>query len=275
MGGTQDAGRQPAAGDPGGGTPSAVRPRFDARTVRLAQVALTLALVIVPVAAFALSPAVRAEVGQVFALLAAGDTAGLRAYVLGYGVWAPAVSIGLMVLQALAAPVPHFVVIFANGLAFGVAEGWALSLVGQTIAASVCFAIARGLGRAPVEALVGRFGLEMADRWFARWGIAGIFVTRLVPGIGFDAISYAAGLTGINFARFALVTVVGSAPQTLLYAYLGQTAPRYAWVPLLGTLVIGCGVGAAVLVRWRLARNRARIGSAAASDGAAAPAGRP
>jgi uncharacterized membrane protein YdjX (TVP38/TMEM64 family) len=231
-------------------------------TVRLAQAALALAVVIVPLAAYALSAEVRAEVGRVFAMLAAGDTAGLRAYVLAYGAWAPAVSIGLMVLQALAAPVPHFVVIFANGLAFGVAEGWLLSLIGQTVAASVCFAIARGLGRAPVEALVGRFGLELADRWFARWGIAGIFATRLVPGVGFDAISYASGLTGIGYGRFALVTVVGSAPQTFLYAYLGQAAPTYAWVPLLATVVVGCGVGVMVLIRWRLARARAHQGPA-------------
>jgi uncharacterized membrane protein YdjX (TVP38/TMEM64 family) len=195
-------------------------------TVRLAQAALALAVVIVPLAAYALSAEVRAEVGRVFAMLAAGDTAGLRAYVLAYGAWAPAVSIGLMVLQALAAPVPHFVVIFANGLAFGVAKGWLLSLIGQTVAASVCFAIARGLGRAPVEALVGRFGLELADRWFARWGIAGIFATRLVPGVGFDAISYASGLTGIGYGRFALVTVVGSAPQTFSTPTSGRPRRR-------------------------------------------------
>ena len=72
---------------------------------------------------YLLSGAVQAEVGRAAAVLADGDLEGVRDYIRSFGAWAPAVSLLLMVVQAVAAPIPSFVVVFANGLAFGVAWG--------------------------------------------------------------------------------------------------------------------------------------------------------
>src|SRR3712207_9588096 len=62
----------------------------------------------------------REEVNRALGLLGRGDIAGLRDYILSFGLWAPVASCFLMVLQALVAPVPSFLITFANGLAFGV-----------------------------------------------------------------------------------------------------------------------------------------------------------
>jgi uncharacterized membrane protein YdjX (TVP38/TMEM64 family) len=140
---------------------------------------------------YLLSGSVHHEVGKAGAALASGDLERVRDYIRSYGAWAPVVSLILMVAQALAAPIPAFLVVFANGLSFGTAWGWALSLLGQTLAAAVCFGLARSLGRGPVSGLVGRFGLESADGWFARWGAHAVLITRLVPGMAFDTVSYA------------------------------------------------------------------------------------
>lgn len=61
----------------------------------------------------------RGEVNRAVGVLASGDASALRDYILSYGVWAPVVSTALMVLQALAAFVPSFLLGIANGLAFG------------------------------------------------------------------------------------------------------------------------------------------------------------
>src|SRR5215211_3770625 len=95
--------------------------------------------------------------------------------------------------------------------------GWMLSLFGHVLAAAVCFGISRALGRVPVEVLVGKTGLESADRWFARWGVYAVFAGRLLPGVAFDAISYAAGLTRMRFRSFIAATALGIFPQTFLY----------------------------------------------------------
>ena len=154
------------------------------------------ARVVVAVAMYQLNAGVRDELGRALAVLATGDGAAIGAYLQGFGIWAPVASLGLMVVQALAAPVPAILVAFANGLAFGVVWGGLLTVAGQTLAAAVCFGIARALGRGPVEALAGKLGLESADRWLSQWGARGIFLLRLAPGISFDVISYGAGLTG-------------------------------------------------------------------------------
>jgi uncharacterized membrane protein YdjX (TVP38/TMEM64 family) len=204
-----------------------------ARTYRHLQTGIIVGLAAILVALYFLSSSFKSEINEATSILSHGDVDGLRDYIKGFGFWAPFASLALMILQAIAAPVPGFLIVFANGLAFGVVWGGLLSLAGQTLAAVVCFLIARSLGRGAIEGLIGKFGLSSADKWFERWGATGIFIARLLPGIGFDAVSYAAGLTRMSFGKFVLATFLGAAPQTFLYAYLGQNATKYVW-PLLG-----------------------------------------
>jgi uncharacterized membrane protein YdjX (TVP38/TMEM64 family) len=161
-----------------------------------------------------------------------------------------------MVLQALVAPVPSFLITFANGLAFGVFWGWMLSLFGHVLAAAVCFGISRALGRGPVEVLVGNVGLESADRWFARWGVYAVFAGRLLPGVAFDVISYAAGLTRMEFRSFMVATALGIFPQTFLYSYLGRQAPQYVGLFFGTSGLVIFGVAAVAVIRYRRERRR-------------------
>lgn len=213
----------------------------DPRAVWRLRLALFLALALVFAALYSLVPAFRGEINEALGILSRGDIEGLRDYILSFGLFAPVVSTLLMVFQALAAPLPSFVITFANGLAFGVFWGWMLSLFGHTLAAALCFGISRALGRAPVEILVGKAGLESADRWFARWGMYAVFAARLVPGISFDVISYAAGLTRMRFSSFILATALGVLPQTFLYSFLGRQAPEYVGLFFVTSLVVIAG----------------------------------
>ena len=104
-------------------------------------------------------------------------------------------------------------------LAFGVLWGGPLSMVSASSA--VASGISRALGRGTVEAMVGKRGLESADRWFERWGHYAVLAARLVPIPSFDVVSFAAGLTRMGFWKFLVATAVGAAPASFLYAYLG------------------------------------------------------
>lgn len=188
-------------------------------------------------------PGVRAETAEVTSLMLAGDTAGLRDYLLSFGMWAPIASVSLMVLQALVAPLPASLVMFANGLAFGIVPGIAVSLTGQLLASFVCFGLARVVGRGVIEHLISAPALAAADRWFERWGVLGIVAARMVPGPGFDAASYAAGLTRVKPLPFLAATAVGSLPQVALYAWLGDEAPQHLGTLIVVTVVILAGLG--------------------------------
>lgn len=229
------------------------RASLDARTVRWARFVLVVGISLVFGALYLLSAGFRSEVHRALGILGRGDIAGLRDYIVSFGFWAPVASSFLMVLQALVAPVPSFLITFANGLAFGVFWGWMLSLFGHTLAAAVSFGISRALGRVPVEVLIGRTGLESADRWFARWGLYAVFAARLVPGIAFDVVSFAAGLTRMRFRSFILATALGVLPQTFLYSYLGRQAPQYV-----GLFLVTSGIVVATVVLVAVLRRRRR-----------------
>lgn len=211
-----------------------------------------LAFAILGALAYLLLPAVQHEAIRALAILLAGNGAEISSYLRSFGVWAPIASLGLMVLQAVAAPVPSVLITFANGLAFGVFWGGLLTVAGQTLAAAVCFWIARTLGRDAVAALASNLGLTTVDRWLTRWGAPGIAIARLIPGLSFDLISYAAGLTGMRSGPFLLATAIGGAPQAFLYAYLIQSAPQYAAALAVGsTLAFALIMALAVLLARR------------------------
>jgi uncharacterized membrane protein YdjX (TVP38/TMEM64 family) len=172
-------------------------------------------------------PSVRSSVDAAVAILLTADTQraieGFRDYLRGFGALAPVVSAALMVLQSVVAPLPAFVITFTNGLLFGWAFGAALSWSSAMLGAAVCFGIARALGRPVVERLVGGTrALEVSDLFFRRYGKRAVLVSRLLPFVSFDVVSYGAGLTPTPLWPFLVATGLGQLPATLLYSYLGQ-----------------------------------------------------
>lgn len=145
-----------------------------------------------------------------------------RAYIASYGALAPVVSAVLMIFQSVIAPLPAFLITFANGLLFGVWWGAALSWSSAMLGATLCFFIARLLGRPVIIRLLSESAVNTSDRFFQRYGKHAVLIARLVPVISFDAISYGAGLTGMRFLWFGIATGIGQLPATLLYSYLGD-----------------------------------------------------
>lgn len=190
---------------------------------RKRQLAVSAALVLAAATAYALLPGVREWVSVAVDVLARGDVAYVRDYLLGFGAWAPVVSSILMILQSIAAPLPAFVVTFSNGLLFGWAWGALLSWSSAMAGAALCFWIARSLGRPVVEKLAGgSSAVGVSDLFFERYGDRAVLVARLLPFVSFDIISYGAGLTSMGFWRFFVATGLGQLPATLVYSYLGQ-----------------------------------------------------
>lgn len=146
----------------------------------------------------------------------------VRAYIKSYGAFAPVVSAALMIFQGVVAPLPAFLITFANGLLFGVWWGAALSWSSAMLGAALCFFIARFLGRPVIVKLLSESAVNRSDQFFQRYGRHAVLIARLVPVISFDAISYGAGLTGMRFVWFAVATGIGQLPATLLYSYLGD-----------------------------------------------------
>lgn len=190
---------------------------------------LALAVIVAAATAYLTVPGLKERLDVAVSILTLSDPQeairSFRDYLLGFGVWAPLVSALFMVLQSVIAPIPSFILTFTNGLLFGWAWGAALSWSSAMLGAAICFWIARSLGRPVVEKLVGGTkALEVSDLFFERHGQRTVLISRLLPFVSFDLISYGAGLTTTTFWSFFVATGIGQLPATLLYSYLGENA---------------------------------------------------
>lgn len=166
-------------------------------------------------------PGVKVNVNQALFILQNVDVDLARGYILGFGVWAPIVSFLLMILQSVAAPLPAFIITFANAGLFGWVKGAILSWFSAMAGAALCFFIAKFFGRNVVEKLTSKYALESVDEFFERYGDYTILVARLLPFISFDIVSYGAGLTSMSFWKFFIATGLGQLPATIIYSYIG------------------------------------------------------
>lgn len=167
-------------------------------------------------------PGVNAFLRQSVAALASLDQQGIEQFIHAWGAQAATVSFFLMILQAIIAPLPAFVITFANASLFGAFWGGVLSWISAMVGAALCFFIARTLGREAVEKLTGKSILKSMDTFFTRYGKHTILICRLLPFVPFDPISYAAGLTSIRFRHFMIATGLGQLPATIVYSWAGS-----------------------------------------------------
>ena len=163
---------------------------------------------------------------------------GLKEYILSFGIWGPIVSFLLMVLQSVAAPLPAFVITFANAALFGWVYGAILSWSSAMAGAAVCFYIAKFLGRNTVENLTSKFALDDVDKFFVKYGKHTILIARLLPFMSFDLVSYAAGLTSMSFTSFFIATGIGQLPATIVYSYVGGMLTGGAKLMMTGLLTL-------------------------------------
>ena len=180
-----------------------------------------LIVVIAAVAVYFLVPSVNKVMNKVFAMFASGDFTVVRDFVASYGAYATVISFLLMIFQSIAAPLPAFLITFANANLFGWWQGAILSWTSAMAGAAVCFYIARILGRDVAEKLTSKSGLAQIDTFFEQYGKNTILICRLLPFISFDIVSYAAGLTSMSFMSFFIATGIGQLPATIVYSYVG------------------------------------------------------
>lgn len=166
-------------------------------------------------------PAVKSYVNEISSVLGSANVDAVVEFIRSYGPYAMIVSFLLMVFQSVLAPLPAFLITFANAAIFGWWQGAILSWTSAMAGAVVCFYIARALGRDAVEKYAGRGALASVEGYFEKYGSRTILICRLLPFVSFDAVSYFAGLTPIKFLPFLVATGIGQLPATVVYSYVG------------------------------------------------------
>lgn len=149
------------------------------------------------------------------------DADALHAQVVRLDPWGPLVIVGLMMLAILISPIPSAPIALAAGAAYGHGWGALYVLLGAGTGAMAAFGVARFVGHRVVHRWFGsRLTVGLAGSQNALMGI--VFVSRMLPFLSFDIVSYAAGLTVLRFWRFAVATFAGVAPTSFLLAHFGS-----------------------------------------------------
>lgn len=188
------------------------------------------------------------------------DPERLRAAVERIGPFGPAAIIAGLALAVVVSPIPSAPIAVAAGAAYGTVWGTVYVIAGAQSGALIAFGLAR------------HFGFDAARRWPATARIldgvtsqaalaAIVFASRLLPFVSFDAVSYAAGLTRLRWPHFAIATMAGVAPVSLLLVWFGDaaaaTAPGTAlWLVLLAGGITLLPLGVALLRRRQAATDQ-------------------
>ena len=135
------------------------------------------------------------------------------------------VEIAIFVLAhvvANAVGVPGTLLVIVGGAVFGLWWGTLWSVIGATLGAIAAFALARYFF---YDWFCQRFQhkplLQKINRALTRNALSCVLTIRFSPISPFNVVNFAFGLTPIPLSQYALGTLVGIVPGTLIYTWLG------------------------------------------------------
>lgn len=149
-----------------------------------------------------------------------------------YGTWAWLIGIGLIVSD-LVLPMPSTAVIAALGMLYGGLLGGLIGGVGSILAGLVAYGGCRLLGERFLNFLVGEESVRKLDRFFERYGLWAIALSRWMPLLP-EALCCLAGMVRMRFWPFLAALACGSMAMGFAFAFLGRA---YLDAPVVGLII--------------------------------------
>ena len=199
----------------------------------------------------------------------------------------------LMLAESACIPIPSEATMLFAG--FAVSQGRfslfaivAIGVLGNLVGSWIAYAVGY-FGRIElVERHAHRLHIKpshlaWADRWFARYGEATVFFTRILPIIR-TFISLPAGVARMPFARFTLFTLLGCIPWVLLLGFIGDQVGHnwthwrhgFSYLDYVMAALIVAGIAYWIVRRVKARREPAAqvLGAEVETDSQRIPAGR-
>jgi membrane protein DedA with SNARE-associated domain len=180
----------------------------------------------------------------------------------------------LMVAESACIPVPSELIMPLGGaLAAGAVAGHQLSLAlvivagvaGNVVGSYIAWAVGRYGGQAALPRWGGRIwlrehDLEVANRWFERYGARAVLIGRLLPVVR-TFISLPAGIAGMRPLKFGVYTTIGCIPWTAALAGAGY-AVGASWQQIpnafhavtyiaAAVVIVALAIGVLLFIRYR------------------------
>lgn len=180
----------------------------------------------------------------------------------------PAIVMG-MALENACIPIPSELIFgFAGYLVYLGRLDFTLTVIAGVGGGLVGSIIAYQVGYYGGESFITKYGkyillskshMEMAQKWFDRYGLKATFFSRLLPVIR-TFISLPAGIAKVNFTKFILYTLLGSIPWTIALIYAGKVlGENWQALNIIGhkaSIVVAAGLIIVVLYYVRKRRSQ-------------------
>ena len=161
----------------------------------------------------------------------------------------PILVIGLLAAAIVVTPLPSAPIALMSGALYGHYFGTLYVILGSELGALIAFSLAR------------LSGIDVTRKWLdghARFGWLSsqnammfiVFVSRLLPFLSFDVISYVAGFTSLRFWRFALATLLGIIPVSFVLAHFGSKLVKADTQEIVVTMAV-IGLLSSIPLAWR------------------------
>jgi uncharacterized membrane protein YdjX (TVP38/TMEM64 family) len=187
-----------------------------------------------------------------------GDTAAVRQDLSGNA--AGALLVIWLALVHVIVWYPAEILDAASGYVFGFGVGFPLVLGAWVISALASYAVGRHFARPLLYRVAGEERFLRIERLIHRGGALALIGVRMIPIMPFSLMGYVCGAARIPLWRFTWTTVVGYAPITAYFTYVGSKLEGFsAEDPILwigGGALILC-IFAVRLVLPRLASDSA------------------
>ena len=190
-------------------------------------------------------------------------------FIASWGYFAVAV---LMAMENACIPIPSELILgFAGYLVFAGQMSFGGALVAGMIGGMAGSVFAYVVGHRGGRSFVDRYGhyffvkkshVDIAQRWFDRYGLKAVFFSRMLPVVR-TFISLPAGFAHVDMRKFLVLTFAGSLPWTALILFAGMMLGE-SWKILteIGheasmVFIAVCVIGGGVLY-WRYRKKKKR-----------------
>ena len=154
------------------------------------------------------------------------------------GVYGPIIYSLLMILVIIISPIPSSPLVIMAGMVFNPWLAIIYTLISATIGAILAFFIGRFFFKDILRKSFIKNDLYKKIQENPKKITSIIFLTRLMPQISFDLISYLAGLTSIKLRSFIIATFFGMIPMIFILIFFGHYIINYKNIILLVLFII-------------------------------------